>query len=486
MIRQYELVDIVRAYNPGTDEALLNRAYVYGVRAHGGQTRASGEPYFNHPVDVAAILTELRLDDATIVTALLHDTIEDTSTTREELAALFGDEIAQLVEGVTKLSKLELSASGASREQAQAENLRKLLVAMAEDPRVLLVKMADRLHNMRTLGHLREDKRKRIARETLDIFAPLAGRMGMQAMREELEDLSFAVLEPEARRSVMRRFVHLRRQTGDEAIPQIVTALEEVLYEAGVSADVGGREKRPYSIWRKMQSKGVSFEQLSDIIAFRVVVEEEEACYRALGAVHRRFRAVPERFKDYVSVPKENGYRSLHTSVIGPHGAWIEIQIRTRQMHEVAETGVAAHWAYKNGKRGENPFAVDPFRWLRDLVDQVARGTTPADDPDAFLEEAKREMHIEDIYCFTPARRSRRVAQRRGGARFRLRHPYRSRPYRCRRADRRAAGRSLDPLAHWPNGGDPAVGWSATLAALARYRAHRSSQGRDSQQVARG
>lgn len=402
MIRQFELVEMVRAYNPNTDEALLNRAYVYGVRAHGGQTRASGEPYFNHPVDVAAILTQLRLDDATIVTALLHDTIEDTDATQQELEGMFGAEIANLVEGVTKLSKLELKAQNASKERAQAENLRKLLVAMAEDPRVLLVKMADRLHNMRTIHHLRPDKRERIARETLEIFAPLAGRMGMQAMREELEDLSFAVLEPEARLSVLRRFVHLRRETGDETVPKLVAALQEVLAAAGVQSDISGREKRPYSIWRKMESKGVSFEQLSDIIAFRVVVDDEEACYRALGAVHRAFVAVPDRFKDYISGPKPNGYRSLHTSVIGPSGARIEIQIRTQQMNEVAETGVAAHWAYKDGRRSANPFAVDPFRWLRELVDQVESGAPLADDPSAFLEEAKREMAGDNIYCFTP------------------------------------------------------------------------------------
>ncbi len=402
MIRQFELVEIVRAYNPNTDEALLNRAYVYGVRAHGGQTRASGEPYFNHPVEVAAILTKLRLDDATIVTALLHDTIEDTGATREELEGLFGAEIANLVEGVTKLSKIELKAQNVSQERAQAENLRKLLVAMAEDPRVLLVKMADRLHNMRTIHHLPLEKRERIARETIEIFAPLAGRMGMQAMREELEDLSFAVLEPEARLSVLRRFVHLRRMTGDETVPKVVETLNAVLAEGGVDAEVSGREKRPYSIWRKMQSKGVSFEQLSDIIGFRVIVEDEEACYRALGAVHRRFRAVPDRFKDYVSGPKANGYRSLHTAVIGPHGAWIEIQIRTQPMHEVAETGVAAHWAYRDGRRSANPFAVDPFGWLRELVDQVESGAPLAEDPLAFLEEAKREMAVANIYCFTP------------------------------------------------------------------------------------
>ncbi len=398
MIRQFELVEMVRAYNPSTDEALLNRAYVFGVKVHGGQTRASGEPYFNHPVEVAAILTELKLDDATIVTALLHDTIEDTAATFEEIEAGFGAEIAQLVEGVTKLSKLKLR----SRESAQAENLRKLLVAMARDPRVLLVKLADRLHNMRTIQHLRPEKRERIARETLDIFAPLAGRMGMQSMREELEDIAFAVLQPEARLSVMRRFVHLKKTTGQDVARGVVEALERKLDAAGVRAEVSGREKRPYSIWRKMQRKSVGFEQLSDIMAFRVLVPDEDAVYRALGVIHQAFPIVPGRFKDYVSQPKANGYRSIHTTVVGLGGARIEIQIRTFAMHEVAETGVAAHWAYKDGERAKNPFSVDPFRWLRDLVEHVERAAPGDALPEEFLEEAKLEMSFDQIFCFTP------------------------------------------------------------------------------------
>ncbi|MEL6281383.1 MAG: bifunctional (p)ppGpp synthetase/guanosine-3',5'-bis(diphosphate) 3'-pyrophosphohydrolase [Pseudomonadota bacterium] len=394
MIRQFELVELVRAYNPGVDESLLNRAYVFGVKAHGEQKRASGEPYFNHPVEVAAILTELKLDDATIVTALLHDTVEDTDATSEEIAGLFGQEIADLVDGVTKLSQLEL----ASKEHAQAENFRKLLMAVAKDPRVLLVKLTDRLHNMRTIGHLRPEKRQRIARETIEIYAPLAGRMGMQHMREELEDIAFGVLHADARKSIMRRFVHLKQTQGEDAIPKIVAALEELLSADEVVAEVYGREKRPYSIWSKMQSKDVSFEQLSDIIAFRVIAKSESDCYRALGAIHRAWRAVPERFKDYISGPKSNGYRSIHTTVVGPNGARIEVQIRTEQMHEVNETGVAAHWAYKGGMRSQNPFAVDPHRWLRDLVDRVERGDPPQD----FLEEAKMEMTFDQVFCFTP------------------------------------------------------------------------------------
>ncbi len=393
MIRQFELVDRVRAYNPNTDEALLNRAYVFGAKAHATQTRASGEPYFGHPLEVAAILTDLKLDDATIVTALLHDTIEDTTATREEIVALFGEEIAQLVDGVTKLTRLELT----SKEAAQAENFRKLLMAMARDVRVLLVKLADRLHNMRTLEALRPDKRVRIARETMEIYAPLAGRMGMQHMREELEDIAFTVINPEARTSIMRRFLKLRRETGD-LIPVITTAIEEALYDAHVPARVFGREKRPYSVWRKMEEKGVGFSQLSDIYAFRIVTEGEDDVYRALGALHRRWRVVPGRIKDYISGPKSNGYRSLHTTVYGPNAMRVEMQLRTREMDDVAETGVAAHWAYRNGARAENRFAVDPFTWLRDLAKRSESGETPQE----FIEHVKLDMFHDQVFCFTP------------------------------------------------------------------------------------
>jgi len=291
VIRQFELVERVREYNPNTDEALLNRAYVFGAKAHATQKRASGEPYFGHPLEVAAILTGLKLDDASIVTALLHDTVEDTAATQEEIAGLFGTEIAELVDGVTKLTQLELT----SQENAQAENFRKLLLAMAADVRVILVKLADRIHNMRTLDHLATEKRQRIARETMEIYAPLAGRMGMQSIREELEDLAFEVLNPEARTSLMRRFLKLKRETGD-MIPQISTEIATTLSEAQVAAEVQGREKRPYSIWRKMEEKQTSFSQLSDIYGFRIVCETEEDCYRALGAVHRHWRNVPGRF----------------------------------------------------------------------------------------------------------------------------------------------------------------------------------------------
>jgi GTP pyrophosphokinase len=393
VIRQFELVERVREYNPNTDEALLNRAYVFGAKAHASQKRASGEPYFGHPLEVAAILTGLKLDDASIVTALLHDTVEDTAATREEIAGLFGTEISELVDGVTKLTQLELT----SQETAQAENFRKLLLAMAADVRVILVKLADRIHNMRTLDHLAVEKRQRIARETMEIYAPLAGRMGMQSIREELEDLAFEVLNPEARTSLMRRFLKLKRETGD-MIPQISAEIAGTLATAKVAAEVQGREKRPYSIWRKMEEKQTSFSQLSDIYGFRIVCESEEDCYRALGAVHRHWRNVPGRFKDYISGPKANGYRSIHTTVYGAGAMRVEMQIRTRAMHEVAETGVAAHWAYKDGQRVHNPFAVDPFKWLRDLVARLEKG----DEPQEFLEHVKLDMFTDQVFCFTP------------------------------------------------------------------------------------
>ncbi len=393
MIRQFELVERVREYNPNTDEALLNRAYVFGAKAHAHQKRASGEPYFGHPLEVAAILTGLKLDDASIVTALLHDTVEDTEATREEISELFGFEIASLVDGVTKLTQLELTSS----ESAQAENFRKLLLAMAADVRVILVKLADRIHNMRTLGHLSPEKRHRIAHETMEIYAPLAGRMGMQSIRQELEDLAFDVLNPEARTSLMRRFLKLRRDAGD-LIPKISTEITGTLAASGIEAVVQGREKQPYSIWRKMEEKETAFSQLSDIYGFRVLCDTEDDCYRALGAIHRHWRSVPGRFKDYISGPKANGYRSIHTTVYGAGAMRVEMQIRTHEMHEVAETGVAAHWAYKNGERVQNPFAVDPFTWLRDLVARLEKG----DEPQEFLEHVKLEMFTDQVFCFTP------------------------------------------------------------------------------------
>src|SRR6056297_288721 len=393
MIDADDLVSLVRNYNPKTNEALIRGAYDYARRMHEGQARHSGEPYFTHPVSVAAILTEQRLDDATIMTALLHDTIEDTKGTYSEIAAEFGPDVAELVDGVTKLTNLELS----SRETKQAENFRKLFMAMSEDLRVILVKLADRLHNMRTIKWQRPEKQKQKSRETMDIYAPLAGRMGMQWMRDELEDLAFQVLNPDGRKSIIRRFITLQRETGD-VIDKITSDIRTELVKVNIEADVFGRAKRPYSIWRKMQEKELSFSRLSDIYGFRVITGSEEDCYLALGAIHRRWKAVPDRFKDYISQPKSNGYRSIHTTVSGRDGKRVEVQIRTRAMHEVAETGVAAHWSYRDGVRAENPFAVDPAKWISSLTEQF----DAEEDHDDFLEAVKLEMYTDQVFCFTP------------------------------------------------------------------------------------
>ncbi len=388
-----DLVALVRNYNPKTDEAKLRAAYDYGERMHEGQTRHSGEPYFTHPVAVAAILTEMHLDDATIITALLHDTIEDTRSTYSEISGYFGKEVAELVDGVTKLTNLQLS----STETKQAENFRKLFIAMSKDLRVILVKLADRLHNMRTIKSMRPEKQVQKARETMDIYAPLAGRMGMQWMRDELEDLSFRVLNPEGRNSILRRFITLQRETGD-VVQKITGDMRKELEKAGIEADVYGRAKKPYSIWRKMQEKDQGFSRLSDIYGFRVITRSEADCYGVLGAIHQRWRAVPGRFKDYISQPKSNGYRSIHTTVSGRDGKRVEIQIRTREMHEVAEAGVAAHWAYRDGQRAENPFAVDPAEWIAGLTERIES----AEDHDEFLEHVKMEMYSDQVFCFTP------------------------------------------------------------------------------------
>lgn len=388
-----DLVTLVRGFNPKTNEAQIRAAFAYGERMHEGQFRHSGEPYFTHPVAVAAILAEQQLDDATIITALLHDTIEDTPASYNELLELFGKDVAELVDGVTKLTNLQLNSS----ETKQAENFRKLFMAMSKDLRVILVKLSDRLHNMRTIKAMRPDKQSQKARETMDIFAPLAGRMGMQWMREELEDLAFRVLNPEARLSIMRRFITLQNEAGD-VVDRIRTDMRKELAAANVEADVIGRAKKPYSVWRKMEEKEQSFSRLSDIYGFRIIADTEEDCYRALGAIHRRWRAVPGRFKDYISQPKTNGYRSIHTTVSGRDGKRVEVQIRTRQMHDVAETGVAAHWSYRDGVRSKNPFAVDPVKWIAQLTEQF----DGEDDHQNFLEAVKLEMYTDKVFCFTP------------------------------------------------------------------------------------
>ena len=391
MIRQFELVERVKSYDPKADEELLNRAYVYGLRKHGAQTRASGDPYFSHPVEVAGLLADMRLDSASIVTGLLHDTVEDTDATLEEIERLFGPQIAKLVDGVTKLSRLQLQ----SDDTKHAENFRKLVVAMSDDIRVLLVKLADRLHNMQTLRFIKDpDKRRRIARETMDIYAPLASRIGMEHVKEQLEDMAFAELNPEGRESVVNRLQFLREH-GRTLVPDICEELRSALKEAGIEAEVTGREKTPYSIWRKMRSKNVSFEQLSDIMAFRVVVDSVQSCYAALGALHGRYRTVPNRFKDYISVPKPNGYSSLHSGLHGPRGNRIEVQIRTEEMHDISEHGAAAHWAYKEGAAATEG---RQYRWMRDLLDILDK----ASGPEEFLEHTKLEMFQDQVFCFTP------------------------------------------------------------------------------------
>jgi RelA/SpoT family (p)ppGpp synthetase len=393
MIEADDLIELVRNYNPKTDSSLIHKAYAYGREMHEGQTRRSGEPYFTHPVAVAAILTEMQLDDATLITALLHDTIEDTRSTYSAIETGFSREIADLVDGVTKLTNLQLSSS----ETKQAENFRKLFFAMSKDLRVILVKLADRLHNMRTIKAMSPEKQAQKARETMDIYAPLAGRMGMQWMRDELEDHSFRVLNPEGRSSILRRFITLQQQTGD-MIQQITRDIRIELERAGIEADVFGRAKKPYSIWRKMQLKNLGFSRLSDIYGFRVITSSEADCYAVLGAIHQRWRSVPGRFKDYISQPKSNGYRSIHTTVSGRDGKRVEVQIRTTEMHEVAEAGVAAHWAYRDGERAENRFAVDPTEWIHSLSERFEN----AEDHDEFLEHVKMEMYADQVFCFTP------------------------------------------------------------------------------------
>src|SRR5215468_3970861 len=396
LIRQYDLVERVRKYNPNTDEDLLNRAYVYAMKAHGEQKRLSGDPYITHPLEVAAILAEHQLDDATIAAALLHDTIEDTEATRAEIDQLFGRDIGRLVEGLTKLKKLDL----VSWEAKQAENLRKLLLAIAEDVRVLLVKLADRLHNMRTIEHMRPEARRRIAEETIDIYAPLAGRIGMYELREELESLSFRELNPEAHKVVGERLAALeKRHLG--LIAEIETQLTRKLATRGVAATVKGRRKRPYSIWRKMERKAVGFEQLSDIFGFRVIVKTVPECYQALGVVHTTWPVVPGRFKDYVSTPKQNDYRSIHTTVIGPGNQRVELQIRTEEMHDIAEYGIAAHTVYKDEEGGPAEMLSresSAYAWLRRTIALLAEGS----NPEEFLEHTKLELFQDQVFCFTP------------------------------------------------------------------------------------
>jgi guanosine-3',5'-bis(diphosphate) 3'-pyrophosphohydrolase len=396
MMRQYELVERIQRYKPDVNETLLNKAYVYAMQKHGHQKRASGDPYFSHPLEVAAILTDMRLDESTVAVALLHDTIEDTTATRQEIDQLFGPDIGKLVEGLTKLKKLDL----VSKKAEQAENLRKLLLAISEDVRVLLVKLADRLHNMRTLDHVPVAKRARIAEETMEIYAPLAGRMGMQGMREELEELAFRHINPDAHRMVSERLAESFERSAD-VIASIESALGALFAKRVIKATVKSRRKKAWSVFRKMESKAISFEKLSDLIGFRVIVETVEDCYRALGAIHTSWSMVPGRFKDYVSTPKQNGYQSIHTTIVGPSQQRVELQIRTAEMHEIAEYGVAAHALYKdrvalNSARPNNETSA--FAWLRRTIDQLAEG----DNPEDFLENTKLELFQDQVFCFTP------------------------------------------------------------------------------------
>lgn len=393
MIRQYELVEKVKSYDPDADEDLINRAYVFAMKAHGVQTRASGDPYFSHPVEVAYKLTQYKLDAASIVTALLHDTVEDTEVTLDEIEATFGKEIRNLVDGVTKLSRLE----GKSENFKQAENFRKLLIAMSEDLRVLLVKLADRLHNMETLKHIKNpEKRQRIARETVEIYAALAERIGMRGVKEELQDLAFAELYTEARESIVKRLDFLRERGAGE-VEKTVEVIRQKLTDAGLpNALVYGREKKPYSIWKKMENKNTDFEQLSDIVAFRIVVDDIPQCYQALGVIHAEWHTIPGSFKDYISTPKSNGYQSLHTTVLGPGQHRVEMQIRTNEMHEIAEYGLAAHWAYKQGGKGVTD--GKQFRWMRELLEILEKSS----NPEEFLENTKLEMYHDQVFCFSP------------------------------------------------------------------------------------
>ena len=389
MLRQYELVERVKEYDPDADEAMLNRAYVYTVQKHGTQIRASGDPYFSHPIEVAGLMTDLKLDQETIATALLHDTVEDTLVTIEDIEEHFGPEVARLVDGVTKLSKIEQMPEN----ERAAENLRKFLLAMSEDIRVLLVKLGDRLHNMRTLHHIRDpDKRQRIARETMDIYAPLAERVGMYEYMREMQLLAFEQLEPEAYATIEHRLEQLRAQDGGQ-VDAIALAIKQALAAAGLKVEVSGREKHPFSIWRKMAERHVSFEQVTDIMAFRVVTEDEADCYRALGVLHTTWQFLPGKFKDYISTPKTNGYRSLHTSLMYENSMRVEVQIRTREMHRLNEFGLAAHWAYKQGDRPDGQVG-----WLRDLIEIV----DASHDPEELLEHTRLAIYQDRIFAFTP------------------------------------------------------------------------------------
>lgn len=392
-MRHWQIVEEILSYDPKADEALINKAYVYAMRKHGDQKRASGAPYISHPVEVAGILARYRLDTETIVTALLHDTLEDTLATEEELTGLFGEEVTTLVKGVTKLSNASLISS----ETKQAENFSKLLMAISGDIRVLLVKLADRLHNMQTLEHLRPEKQKRIAQETMDYYAPMAERVGLHEIKDELQDLAFQYLDEEAYRSITTRLAFQQEGEAD-LVDRLVEQISDLLKQGGLDARVFGRLKRPFSIWRKMRTKKVAFESMSDVIAFRVIVGSVEECYQALGVIHTKLQMVPGRFKDYISTPKANRYQSLHTTLIAPGGRRIELQIRTGEMDELAEYGVAAHWHYKTGGDGQKAPDLEQNRWLQQLLDILQESEHPAES----YENVRENMFVGHVLCFTP------------------------------------------------------------------------------------
>ena len=393
MLNQKELIKKIKNYNPFLEPDVLNKAYTFALKAHENQKRESGDPYLIHPVAVADILSDLKLDTATITTGLLHDTIEDTNATYKTVKKEFGKEVADLVEGVTKISQLE----GKAISNSKAENFRKLILATSKDIRVLLVKLADRLHNMRTLQSIPDKaKRERIAKETMEIYAPLSDRMGMNHIRDELEDLSFKELNEEARNLIVDR-LSLNKKDRDINFKNISKVFEMILKDNGISSTIIGREKTPFSIWRKIQSKRVSLEQLTDVIGFRVIVDNLETCYKVLGIFHTNWSIIPGKFKDYVSTPKINNYKSIHTAIIGPKNERVEIQIRTKQMHEFAERGIASHWLYKTSEK-LNQNTLKEYGWLRDLVEIIDKGTTPED----FFEYTKLQMFQDNVFCFTP------------------------------------------------------------------------------------
>ena len=393
MINNIELIDKIKSYNKFLNSESLSKAYNFALDAHQNQKREEGVPYIIHPVAVANILTELKLDSATITTGLLHDTIEDTNVTYETVKKEFGEEVANLVEGVTKLSALEDKAS----DNSKAENFRKLILATSKDIRVLLVKLADRLHNMRTIKFLKDDEKIiRKAKETMEIYAPLADRMGMNRIRDELEDLSFSVLNEPARELILDRLKFIKSNREDTF--KIISAeLIELLKANGVNAKITGREKTPFSIWRKIQNKKISLEQLTDIIGFRILVNSVDECYKTLGIFHSKFSAIPGKFKDYISTPKINKYKSIHTSVIGPKKNRIEIQIRTNEMNEFAERGIASHWKYKSSEKFSE-LSWKEYDWLRDLVEIIETGNSP----EHYYEFTKLQMFQDNVFCFTP------------------------------------------------------------------------------------